>query len=65
MIHEVDVVLRSLIRDNALPDVITDVEFDAPTRWVPRESLLDRCPQCALVLRDRDVLQWNELRVPA
>jgi hypothetical protein len=39
VIHEVDAVLRSLIRDNALPDVITDVEFDAPTRdWVARRN---------------------------
>jgi hypothetical protein len=39
VIHEVDAVLRSLIRDNALPDVITDVEFDAPTRdWAARRN---------------------------
>jgi hypothetical protein len=39
VIHEVDGVLRSLIRTHALPEVITDVEFAAPTRdWAARRN---------------------------
>jgi hypothetical protein len=39
VIHEVDEVLRALIRTRALPDVITDVEFAAPTRdWAARRN---------------------------
>ena len=39
VIHEVDVTLRSLIRTRAMPGVITDVEFAAPTRdWAARRN---------------------------
>lgn len=39
MIHEVDEVLRSLIRGRAMPEVIIDVEFAPPTRdWAARRT---------------------------
>lgn len=39
MIHEVDEVLRSLLGTHALPGVITDIEFAAPTRsWAARRN---------------------------
>jgi Pvc16 N-terminal domain len=39
VIHEVDEVLRTLIRTRALPEVISDVEFAAPTRdWAARRN---------------------------
>lgn len=39
MIHEVDVVLRSLIRTEALPEVIMAVEFATPPQdWVARRN---------------------------
>ncbi|GAA3041651.1 DUF4255 domain-containing protein [Pseudonocardia yunnanensis] len=39
MIHEIDGALRSLIGTRALPGVITDIEFAAPTRnWAARRN---------------------------
>ncbi|GAA1198344.1 DUF4255 domain-containing protein [Pseudonocardia alaniniphila] len=39
MIHEIDDALRSLIGTRALPGVITDIEFAAPTRnWAARRN---------------------------
>lgn len=39
MIHDVDQVLRSLIGGHALPGVITDIEFAAPTKdWAARRN---------------------------
>jgi hypothetical protein len=39
VIHEIDEALRSLIAAEAVPDLVPDVEFEAPTRdWVARRN---------------------------
>ena len=58
MIHEVDEALRSLIGTRALPGVITDIQFDAPTRnWAARRN----SPTVNVYLYDiREEVAWRE-----